>query len=707
MMVVVDWLISALLLAAAVAWWFPRLPGRPWLLLAAAAGVVILGLGAVLAYRWQAGVAAIAAAVFLLALLGGRFFPDAMRGRTAHWSVGALLSGLSAAAWLTFYWFPIVDLPEPTGPHKVGVRDFEVTDESRKGTFAFMPDEPRRLSVRVWYPVDDVGGHPRVPYVSALEARTTARSLGSMSPLGRHFFPYLLYSMTNSHRDAPLADQFERLPVAMFSPGYRGYKGQNTILMEHLASHGYIAFALQHTYDSATTVFPNGDIAPTDPELVEFANAYRKTVAEHGHPQAVIDAYSNPDIGQRRAAFRARNELQTSQRLVRFSAQIWVDDRLFLHDVLQRGEVPDSVADVVAAGDYDRVGQMGMSFGGSAAAAVCMVDRRCGAVVNLDGDDRHAITFNRSMSAPMLSYRTDPDLMAVRLSEGAEAGQGMADFSYERHETAGQRPDMYRIWLLEATHYMHSDFGIFLSRNGNPFTRRMFGNLDGALANEITNEVVRGFLDKHLRRPLSGGDFPQSVLRSYADLLARHDTAPIRAWWQREHPQDRTVRVVFETALGDWALALYPARAPAAVAGFLAAVEAGRFDGLPVSSGAESMRFGAPAGVVEWPAPPESASATADDLETGIGYEHGVVALAPAMDGSAPATWLVHLGAPGPLRYGGVADAAPEAEPRPPGGPVAFGRVLYGLRVLEGIQRGSFDGLGTGAAVIQRAYRVD
>ena len=702
LMAAVDWLISLLLLAGVAAWWCPRIAGRRWLLIAAGAGVGLLGAGAVLAYRWQAGVAVVAAVGFLLALLGERFFPDAIGKPASYWLGGVLLTGLAAAAMLAFYWFPIVHLPEPTGPHKVGVRDFEVTDETRRGLYAFAPDESRRLSVRVWYPVDDTGGHAPIPYFSALEARTTASALGSVTPLGRHFFPYLRYSTTNSHRDAPLPSRFDGLPVVVFSPGYRGFKGQNTILMEHLASHGYIAFALQHTYDSATTVFPNGDIAPTDPDLVEFANAYRETVAEQGQPQAVIDLYGNPDIGQRRAAYLARNELQTSWRLVHFSAQIWVDDRRFLHDALAAGDVPDSVADVVAAGNYDHVGQMGMSFGGSVASAVCMVDRRCAAVVNMDGDARHAVTFNRSMAAPMLSYRTDPSIMASRLSADAEVGHGVVDFSYERHETAGLRPDLHRVWLLGATHYMHSDFGIFLSRNGNPFTKTTFGVVDGAAANEITNDVVRGFLDQHLRRPPSGGDFPQSVLGKYPDLLARHDTAPVREWWQEEHPQDRTVQVVFETALGNWALALYPERAPAAVAGLLAAVDAGSFDGLAVPSGTRSSRFGRLVGVVEWPAPAEFVE---DAVADGIGYEHGVVALDPAAGDSGEAAWLVHLGPPGVSRYGGVTDAPPEVEPRPAGGPVAFGRVLYGLPVLERIQRGA-SGVEDGVP-IQRAYRTE
>ena len=716
----VDYAICALLAAAVVAWWFPNLRGRRGWLAGAAAAAAVASLGAVVAYRWQATVATVAALAFLIAWFVGRFSPRSIKEGVVYWSSGVVLAALSAAAMLAFYWFPIIDLPAPTGPHKVGVRDFELVDESRRGIYAIAPDEPRRLAVRVWYPVDDTDGHRRIPYYSALEARTTARALGEATPLGAIFFQYLHYSRTNSHRGAPIPARFEQLPVVMFSHGYRGFKGQNTVLMEHLASHGYLAFALQHTYDSSTTVFPNGDTAPMDPAFVAELDAHRRSVEEHGYPQETIDVYTNTDLAQRRAAHLARNELPTSTRLVRFSAQVWVDDRVFLHDSLQRGEVPDSVADVVAAGEYANTGQLGMSYGGSVASAVCMVDRRCAAVANIDGEDRHAITFNRSMSAPMLSYRTDSQFYVDQISGGDETGQGLVDFSYERHETAGLRPDLYRIWLTDVSHYMHSDFGIFLSRNGNPFTKPLFGLLDGVVANGINNDIVRGFLDRHQRgadKPQHGAGYPQRQLREHSPHLERHDVSPVREWWLAENPQDRTVRVVFETALGNWALALYPERAPPAAARFLATVDAGGFDGVKIPSGTTSSKFGAKVGVVALPAVPAEAGAASPDAATdgfgrpsGIGVEHGVVAFDPGADGSWDAAWLVHLGEPGRLRYSGVADAQPTTASRMSGDLATCGRVLYGLRVLESIQRGSFEstqaGTADGSVVVRRAYRV-
>ena len=71
-----------------------------------------------------------------------------------------------------------------------------------------------------------------------------------------------------------------------------------------------------------------------------------------------------------------------------------------LHDRLQQEAVPESVADIVAMSDLTRVGEMGMSFGGSTAGAVCMVDRRCAAGINLDGWDIHFNAFDADVPAP-------------------------------------------------------------------------------------------------------------------------------------------------------------------------------------------------------------------------------------------------------------------------------------------------------------------
>ena len=583
-----------LLVCAVALWWYRSLPRRLPLLTGLALVTATLSAVAVLKFRWQAAPSVFTAGLALAFLLAGRFRPRIVTHGWGYATCGLVLSALTVVAALAFYWFPLVDLPKPSGPYPVGVRDFALTDPSRIGLFDAAPDQPRKLSLRVWYPAETVKGYEVLPYFSRLEAETTARGLGDASPLGSLFFPYLMYSDTRSYIDAPLRAGVNKRPTVIFSHGYRGFKGQNTQLMEHLASHGYIAYAVQHTYESSPTVFPDGEVAWMDPGMLQTIEDYQAELQQSGYRQELIDVYTSPDFAVRRAAqlTRYRSARESGQRLATFSAPLWLADRQFVHNALESGEVPARVRDIVAASNWQATGQLGMSFGGSVAAAVCLVDSRCAAVVNIDGDERHQTPFNTNMPAPMLVLHSDLDFRVKQFPGGDdEVGQGITDFAYERHETVGLRADLYRLWVKETSHYALSDFSIFLSRNGNRIALPLFGPLDGRLVNRIHNDVVRSFLDKYLRG--TDVNYPAALARQYDPWVAPQDLTELREWWLKEHPEDATVQVVLQTAQGDIALALYPERAPRAVARFLQLVDGRRLDGVSFRPCCHGLAYGA------------------------------------------------------------------------------------------------------------------
>ena len=681
----VDLVTVALLVWAVALWWYRNPARRLALLTGLALVTVTVSAVAMVNFRWAAGPSVLAAVVLLALLLAGRFRPQVVNHGWGYATCGVALSGLTVFAALTFYWFPIVDLPKPSGPYPVGVRDFALSDPSRTGMFQDAPEQPRKLSVRVWYPAETVDGYKVLPYFSRLEAQTTARGLGDASPLGPRFFPYLTYSDTQSHVDAPLRAGASNLPTVIFSHGYRGFKGQNTILMEHLASHGYIAYSVQHTYESSPTVFPDGDVSGMDPAMLKSIEEYFAEVDRSGLPQDFVEVYTSPDFATRRAAQLTRYRIahESGQRLTTFSAPLWLADRIFVHDALERGEVPAGVGDIVAASNLQATGQLGMSFGGSVAAAVCLVDTRCAAVVNIDGDERYQMLFNTNMPAPMLVLHSDYDFIVKNFPGGDdEAGQVITDFAYERHETAGLRSDLYRLWIEEISHYSLSDFSIFIARNGNPIATRPFGRLDGRLVNRLANDVIRSFLDKYLRG--ADGDYPASLARKYEPWLARHDLTELREWWLKEHPEDTTVRVVLRTAQADIELALYPERAPRAVGRFLRLVDGRRLDGVsfrPVATGANAGRdvlavASLPGDDGATPASGSGSEAGSESIPvvspavTGIPFEAGVVAFGPQPTDQA-----------GPLLFFNVGDQVDC------GGCEPFGRILSGLRMLQSRQR--------------------
>lgn len=520
-----DIILIAALIVFVVAWWARGLPRRGPVLLAAAVVALAAGLASVLDDRWQAGVGAAVGVLFLLALGIGRLRKGARRGGVP-WISGPLLTLLAVPAVLALYLFPALDLPAPSGPHLVGVRSFELDDPARTGVLLAGKDEPRRLLVRVWYPAQDVAGRERRPYFTQAEADGMARGIGDLFGFPP-FLKYAKHALTHSHEDAPLLAGTRDLPTAFYSHGFHSFLSQNTVLMEELASHGYVIYSVQHTYDASGTVFPDGSVAPIDPALIEQATQSPEARGEL--PEAMVKGYTGTDLGERLQGQlqNAEEKVAARDRIITVSGPIWLADRLFVHDRLQRGEVPAEVAGIVAASALDRVGEMGMSFGGSTSGAVCMVDPRCAAGVNLDGGDFHLLAVAADLPRPLLMFHSDFGRLYGHFGgEATGAERSFNDFSYERFEHAGARDDIYRLQLKDTEHLGLSDLAWFMRR---PLRDGLLGSAPVEVMLGAQNDFVRGFLDKHLRGIAS--DFPQAEYAKYQGRVLRYDNAPLRAWW--------------------------------------------------------------------------------------------------------------------------------------------------------------------------------
>ncbi len=518
-MTAVDLLLVATLLAALLAWWIPALPGHRGLL--ALASTLALGASLYAAWddRWQAGVGAFAGFSLLLGACLRRKPERGLPFRT-----GSLYGLLVLLAIAALYLFPVAPLPAPSGPYAVGVRDFELDDPSRPGLLGALAGQPRRLLVRAWYPARPIAGAAPRHYFDPGEARSTARGFGEI--LG---FPplltYLKHLRTNSYPDAPLRDDSARLPVVFYSHGYSAFAGGNWTLMEELASHGYAVYAIQHSGDASPTRLPDGTLLPMDPGLVE----HLRRAAHDGLPQAMRQGYVSDDLDQ-----RLDGQLHTAldlpapaNRAINLSAPVWLADRLFVHDRLQAGEVPDRVADLVAASDFAHTGEMGMSFGGSTTGAVCMVDRRCAAAVNLDGGDFDFAPFDSDLPAPLLMLHADlGNFYRLFGIEPPARPRSFNDFSYERFEHAGQRQDIHRLVLRDSAHAGLTDNPLFIRR---PLRDGLLGSAPTEVLIQAPNALVLGFFDHYLRG--RANDFPQAQMARFPAWLTRYDNSAVRDWW--------------------------------------------------------------------------------------------------------------------------------------------------------------------------------
>ena len=531
-MIVSDVLLIAALLGFVVVWWMNSSAKRDAALLILAIITIVVAAVAVYMDRWQALVGLAVGVLFLLALLARKFWRGARRSRPPYIS-GALLILIAVAASLAPIMFPVSALPRPTGQHPVGVRSFELVDRSRIGVLNAVKDQPRRLLVRVWYPAANTEGIEARPYFDKAEAKSTARSMGQLFAF-EPFLAYMRHARTNSCENAPLLAGAAALPTVIYSHGYTSFLSQNTVLMEDLASHGYVVYSVQHTGDSSATVFPNGEVAPMDPALIKMM---RESPEATGHfPEAMLKGYTSRSLDDRLAGQlqRARELIERDDRLLT-SAPTWVADRLFVHDQLQQQAVPTDVADIVAASALARVGEIGMSFGGSTTGAVCLRDVRCAAGVNLDGADLHFAAFAVEMPQPFLMFHSDPRIFYRQLGVAAsDTARSFNDFSYEKFETAGRRADLYRMQVKDAAHLGFSDFALFMR---TPVRTPIIGSTPADVMIGAQNDVVRGFFDKHLRG--IDNDFPAGIYEKYRGWVTSYDNSAVREWWLSKSPQER------------------------------------------------------------------------------------------------------------------------------------------------------------------------
>ena len=151
-------------------------------------------------------------------------------------------------------------LPRPSGKHSIGVTYLSFTDDSRKELFDNSLQNNREITVKAWYPTED-SSKPE-PYFLDAESEFAIKYLQ---------FPEIFRDLkTNSSRDVPVSSGKKDFPVLVFSHGWGEHYCQNTILMEELASHGYIIFSIAHHYECKFTSSPDGRIIYLDENSLRF-----------------------------------------------------------------------------------------------------------------------------------------------------------------------------------------------------------------------------------------------------------------------------------------------------------------------------------------------------------------------------------------------------------------------------------------------------
>jgi dienelactone hydrolase len=226
-------------------------------------------------------------------------------------------------------------LAKPSGPFAVGRTTRVLTDTSRTNRYLIATNSS--FMITIWYPAEPAPGTLPGAYIDPqLAAPLAEPHVGSPGDVASRLGRFFAFSLPN----APVAFAGSPYPVVIYSHGYTFYRQESSEKLEELASHGFVAVAMDHI-DCRTTVYPDGTAVRgifTDPPT-----------------QLAIDTA---------VADRLADDSYVLEALAQLNA----------NDALLAGQL-----------DLNRLGAMGWSLGNSDLGELAQADTRFKGIVMLEG----------------------------------------------------------------------------------------------------------------------------------------------------------------------------------------------------------------------------------------------------------------------------------------------------------------------------------
>jgi dienelactone hydrolase len=373
-------------------------------------------------------------------------------------------------------------LPAPTGRYHVGRTAYDWIDPQRAEIYSSNPQDRRELLVWVWYPAAPEADAERAAYLPEPWA-PTGQFLG-LDATGLH---------SHAVGDTAMATDQANYPALVMSPS-----GFPPLLLaaigEELASHGYVVVGVNHTYETAVTVFADGRTIPVNPDAQAGA--------------------LGPQTGPHEERFRQRAAVCNYKAADLASVADWLGRLAAGADGPLAGRV-----------DLDRLGAFGHSFGGNAALEWCRHDRRCLASANLDGALWTEVA-RVGLKRPVLQVLAEHPEFAPSGSEAVAAGLATdaAAFDAEKAISLGgwrtvqeQGRPGYTVQVAGATHLSFMDVPLLPLPGESPAKAMLAATqIDARRMWRITCDLLLAFFGTHVRQEgsaslleESSGDYPE------------------------------------------------------------------------------------------------------------------------------------------------------------------------------------------------------
>ncbi|MEZ5428277.1 MAG: hypothetical protein R2747_18555 [Pyrinomonadaceae bacterium] len=249
-----------------------------------------------------------------------------------------------------------VELPEPTGKHKVGTVVYFFEDKKREELWTPTPNDYRQLMVQIWYPADNAKGDP-APYIFDLE---------KIRPSIEKYWENMPDVRSRSSLNIPISKARKSYPLLILSHGMNSGRFLYTSISQELASRGYVVASIDHTYWGPGVAFPNGKIVSFEDSMIARDKLDFKEIDRMMLEGIAVMSADQAFVAERMAELNAGST--------------------FFKNKL----------------DLSKIGVLGHSMGGMAATASCLHYTVFKACVSLDGVNYFLNRMPASSSKPFL-----------------------------------------------------------------------------------------------------------------------------------------------------------------------------------------------------------------------------------------------------------------------------------------------------------------
>lgn len=376
-------------------------------------------------------------------------------------------------------------IPKPKGEFNVGTKLLHFVDENRNEIFAENGKNKRELMVQVWYPAENIKNKKFLSFIP--KGKKMIKEIAKEFKIPEPLIDYLKYIKSNSYEDCEIASLKESYPLIILNHGIGAASFLHTTQAENLASNGYIVAAIDHTYSTAVTIFPDG-------RTTNFVTTYISNSIEE------------------------RNNVM----------KVWVEDIWFVleqFELLNSGNIESIFNDKI---DLSNIGAFGHSFGGAASYDSCH-DNRIKAGINLDGslswyEDKESVT------KPFMFIYGEERINMLKIFgvNYTPSDKELESMNYTREEYEKEKKEVsiqlnqekttlanggILLYIKGTKHYNFNDLQLV-----SPLTKFMglTGKINGKRSTYIINQYILDFFNKYLKN--EGGNLLKGENDEYHEV---------------------------------------------------------------------------------------------------------------------------------------------------------------------------------------------